>query len=140
MKQIELCEALGLSRAQVSKLVARGMPTDSVEAAEAWRQRNLDPMMKISHAARKARAAAAEQIDQGPRNPIDAVVFGVLPPHLLDRAALLQILVDSGIEPTPEQLCSFGAELSAHYATVLIRDLGFPHQRLNLPTWLSDDE
>lgn len=142
MKQSELCNALELSKAQVSKLVARGMPTTSVEAAEEWRRRNLEPMMRISHQARKTRAgilqdeSAARQAD--PTNPIDAVVFGVLPQLLFERTALLKILTDSGIEPTPDQFNWFAAELSAHLWDVLTRGMGFPDRALNLPAWMDE--
>lgn len=37
MKQVEISAALGLAKGTVSKLVKRGMPLDSVEAAQAWR-------------------------------------------------------------------------------------------------------
>lgn len=140
MKQSELCNALELSKAQVSKLVARGMPTTSVEAAEEWRRRNLEPMMRISHQARKTRAgilqdeSAARQAD--PTNPIDAVVFGVLPQLLFERTALLKVLNDAGIEPTPDQFNWFAAELSAHFWAVLTRGMGFPDRELNPPAWM----
>lgn len=39
----ELGKALGVEKSQVSKLAARGMPTDNVEAARAWRAQNLHP-------------------------------------------------------------------------------------------------
>lgn len=142
MKQSELCNALELSKAQVSKLVARGMPTTSVEAAEEWRRRNLEPMMRISHQARKTRAgilqdeSAARQAD--PTNPIDAVVFGVLPQLLFERTALLKVLNDAGIEPTPDQFNWFAAELSAHFWAMLTRGMGFPDRDLNLPEWMNE--
>jgi len=41
--QSQLAGLLDLSRSAVSRLVARGMPTSSVEAAQAWRKANLDP-------------------------------------------------------------------------------------------------
>ena len=41
--QTHLAELLGLSKGTVSQQVARGMPTTSVEAAQAWRQQNIDP-------------------------------------------------------------------------------------------------
>ncbi len=41
--QNHLAELLDLSRGAVSRLAARGMPTSSVEAAQAWRKANLDP-------------------------------------------------------------------------------------------------
>lgn len=142
MKQTDLCKALGLSKAQVSKLVARGMPTTSVEAAEDWRRRNLEPMMTIAHQVRKVRAGILQgestirQAD--PKNPIDAVVFGVLPQLLFERTALLKTLTDAGIEPTLEQFNWFAAELSAHLWAVLTRDMGFPDRALNLPPWMDD--
>lgn len=34
---------LGISRSSCSALASRGMPTDSLEAAQAWRASNLDP-------------------------------------------------------------------------------------------------
>lgn len=137
MRQAELCEALGLSKGQVSKLVARGMPTDSVANAEAWRRRNLEPMMVASHAAKK-RPSPAEPTP--PVNPIDAVLFGVLPRLLLDRLELLAVLVDAGIEPTPEDLDAIGAGLAGHLSRVLIEYLGCPQRDLNLPDWLSDGD
>ena len=39
----ELARALELSKGQVSKLAARGMPTSDVAAAEAWRTEHLHP-------------------------------------------------------------------------------------------------
>lgn len=41
MTQKELAEALGISQAAVSKLVRRGMPSDTVERASRWRRRHL---------------------------------------------------------------------------------------------------
>lgn len=43
MLKKELAEALGISAAMVSKLAKRGMPTDSVERAQRWRRRHLEP-------------------------------------------------------------------------------------------------
>lgn len=43
MKLVELGAELGVTKAQVSRLAARGMPTDSVDAARAWRAKNLHP-------------------------------------------------------------------------------------------------
>lgn len=37
--QIEIAVALGLTKGRVSQLVKEGMPTDSIEAARAWRDR-----------------------------------------------------------------------------------------------------
>lgn len=44
--QNHLAELLGISRSSCSALARRGMPTDSLEAAQAWRERNLDPVRR----------------------------------------------------------------------------------------------
>ncbi len=42
MKKAELARQLGLSRAMITKHAQMGMPTDSLAAAQAWRDANLD--------------------------------------------------------------------------------------------------
>jgi hypothetical protein len=41
-----LARVLGLSKAAVSRAKKRGMPTHSIEAARAWRDQNLNPMLR----------------------------------------------------------------------------------------------
>lgn len=43
MQQKELAVLLDISPAMVSRLAKRGMPTDSLERAERWRRRHLEP-------------------------------------------------------------------------------------------------
>ena len=43
MTKTELARLLGISRRMVYKLRSRGMPTDSVETANLWRDRYLNP-------------------------------------------------------------------------------------------------
>lgn len=43
MTQKELAQLLGISTGMVSRLVKRGMPTDSLERAKRWRKRHLEP-------------------------------------------------------------------------------------------------
>ena len=43
MQQKELATLLGISPAMVSRLAKRGMPTDTLERAERWRRRHLEP-------------------------------------------------------------------------------------------------
>ena len=43
MQQKELATLLGVSPAIVSRHVKRGMPTDTLERAEKWRRRHLEP-------------------------------------------------------------------------------------------------
>ncbi|GJL73972.1 hypothetical protein [Nitrosomonas sp.] len=41
MKKTELAHGMGISRQMVYKLIKQGMPVDSLEAARAWRKRNI---------------------------------------------------------------------------------------------------
>lgn len=41
--QNHLAELLGISKGATSRQVARGMPNQSLEAAQAWRKKNIDP-------------------------------------------------------------------------------------------------
>lgn len=43
MLKKDLATALGISAAMISKLARRGMPTDTLERAERWRRRHLEP-------------------------------------------------------------------------------------------------
>lgn len=79
MQQKELATLLDISPAMVSRLAKRGMPTDSLERAERWRRRHLEPgrvkgarldqpgSPKPTPATRPARAAAdtADDAPQG---------------------------------------------------------------------------
>ena len=41
MSQTQIAKALGISQPAVAQLSKKGMPTDSVEAAQAWRSANI---------------------------------------------------------------------------------------------------
>lgn len=62
--QNHLAELLNISRSTCSALAQRGMPTDSVQAAQAWRESNLDP------ARRKDGPQAREPVEE--HRPFDA--------------------------------------------------------------------
>ncbi|SNX59260.1 hypothetical protein SAMN06296273_0701 [Nitrosomonas ureae] len=48
MRICDLSQGLGISRQMVVKLKKRGMPTDSLQAAIAWRESNIDPFRSKS--------------------------------------------------------------------------------------------
>jgi phage terminase Nu1 subunit (DNA packaging protein) len=60
--QNHLAELLGISRSTCSDSVKRGMPTDSLEAAQAWRNAFLDP-------ARRKQAKPAPEVLQPLEQP-----------------------------------------------------------------------
>jgi phage terminase Nu1 subunit (DNA packaging protein) len=68
LKQREIAEALKLSKGQVSKLVAQGMPLDSVDSAQAWRAaHSKEGAGHKSHSA--SVAASARSIGEKLRRP-----------------------------------------------------------------------
>ena len=60
--QNHLAELLGISRSTCSDSVKRGMPVDSVDAAQAWREAFLDP-------ARRKQAKPAPEVLQPLEQP-----------------------------------------------------------------------
>lgn len=68
-----LARVLGLSKAAVSRAKKRGMPTDSVEAARAWRDQNLNPALRkdVNTYGKAASGYAGSTVD--PRARIERV-------------------------------------------------------------------
>lgn len=64
MRQKDLAKGLGLSEAMVSRLVRRGMPTGSIEAASRWRARNLSALRVDLRPAADSVAARVEKVRQ----------------------------------------------------------------------------
>ncbi len=86
MQQKELAQLLDISPAMVSRLAKRGMPTDTLERAERWRKRHLEPgRVKGSRFGTVLATPAPSQ----PRPAPDAVVPALEAAALLIDAALL---------------------------------------------------
>lgn len=62
----ELARALGVGPAVVCRLKKRGMPTDTVEAAMAWRDQNLNPAMRVDRNPVKRAATDAQRLPGRP--------------------------------------------------------------------------
>ena len=60
MTQKELAQALGITPSAVSRLARRGMPTDSLQRAQRWRKRHLEPG-RVKGSRFDPAAASAEQ-------------------------------------------------------------------------------
>ena len=74
MDQKDLAAALGISPGLVSRLKRRGMPVHSVEAARAWRMRNVNPYAKGHPApARLPAAPPPAMAPQRPAKPLPSV-------------------------------------------------------------------
>ena len=70
MNQKELAQALGISPGMVSRHAKMGMPTDSLERAQRWRKRHLEPSRvkgsRFDPTAASAAEAPAPAREQGP--------------------------------------------------------------------------
>lgn len=49
MNKTQLALNLGISRRMVYKLMNKGMPTDSLQAAQDWRKKNINPLLSKNH-------------------------------------------------------------------------------------------
>jgi len=62
--QSHLAELLHISRATVSQQARRGMPTTSLEAAQAWREANIDPARRKGQRYDQHRVLDSQQATQ----------------------------------------------------------------------------
>ena len=62
-QQVEIATALGLTRGRVSQLVKQGMPTESVEAARAWREARRESNEREGHIAQPVRPLDLSGLD-----------------------------------------------------------------------------
>jgi hypothetical protein len=73
--QKDIATHLGIKQPQVSRLVGRGMPTDSLEAAAAWHKAHVRlrarPELRKAQAAEKRAAADPYQVARTQREQID---------------------------------------------------------------------
>lgn len=72
MLKKELASALGISGAMVSKLAKRGMPTDTLERAQRWRKRHLEPSRVKGQRMGTAAPANAVVVAPMQRRPLTA--------------------------------------------------------------------
>ena len=87
MNQRELARALGIDPAAVSRLKAKGMPVESIDAAQAWRRRHVAPYAKSQapSSPAPARPGNAVQLAQHQR--------AQQPPHAAEPAAAIEAMV-----------------------------------------------
>ena len=88
----ELSNALGIDKSVVSRLVKKGMPTTSVDAAQAWRETNAPPRAKRGH---RGTPPPAPKVSAPPAVP-------AAPPVSLNDTPPPPPAHDSGPEPDEE--------------------------------------
>ena len=77
MNQRELADALGIDGALVSRLKARGMPVDSVQAAQDWRRKNVNPYYRSQQAPAAPRAPAQDWTQPPPTGDMMATISAI---------------------------------------------------------------
>jgi hypothetical protein len=70
---VELGNKLGISKGQASKLVAKGMPTHSVEAAHAWREIHAKPRPSTQKGVRVESLRPPEPVAVREPEPVDEI-------------------------------------------------------------------
>ena len=92
MTKTELAKQLGISASMVSRLARRGMPTDSLERAQRWRRRHLEPgRMKGVRFDNSRRVALAQPpTDEDAPDQQEGASFGDLNVHMQSIAAGLK--------------------------------------------------
>lgn len=79
MQQNELAKLLDISTAMVSRLAKRGMPTDTLERAQRWRKRHLEPgRVKGARFEPKRKATATAPAPATPAPAADALAGELL--------------------------------------------------------------
>jgi hypothetical protein len=76
----ELSNALSIDKSVVSRLVKKGMPTTSVDAAQAWRESNAPPRAKRGQRGTPPPPPKLSKVAEPPRVPEPAAPLPVPPP------------------------------------------------------------
>ncbi|MDE2416461.1 MAG: hypothetical protein KGN32_01520 [Burkholderiales bacterium] len=128
MQQKELATLLDISPAMVSRLAKRGMPTDSLERAQRWRKRHLEPGRVKGSRYDPSREVAAN-------TPAAAIEVPPLPSVVLFEIEDAGAMVDAALIRGNQ----YGAAIRTWQLRELIRTprhwLDYP--RLSVRVWLS---
>jgi len=123
MQQKELATLLDISPAMVSRLVKRGMPTDTIERAERWRRRHLEPgRVKGSRVDTVKRPAQ--------QDPPKVTSPSTAPPRVsLNDTENMGVLVDAALANGNQ----YGAAVRTHQLRVLLRQMANDADLVRLP-------
>lgn len=112
MNQRELATELGIDGALVSRLKARGMPVDSVQAAQDWRRRNVAPYYRCNKAPPARPAGVAPPSATGNLVSTVSALEAVLEDTaVMPRTALLAVV--DGLATAAVDLLNAGRPLGA---------------------------
>jgi hypothetical protein len=124
MKLKDLAYALKISPSMASRLVKKGMPDHSIEAAEKWRTKNLDPVRTKRFRAdgnQGGRKAAAAQPAVAIRQ-FDSLIQERLPACLFRPLGIAALMHDAGLPVDGALAMRLADCLFMYYATLLDPD------------------
>lgn len=134
MKMKDLAYALGISDSMASRLAKKGMPTYSIEAAEKWRAKNLDPSMTKQNRADGNQGGRKGQSGQRPRpagtdavaqpfaddaDPLITYMRESLPARLFDPCVVAAVMSDAGLSVGGDKVLRFTAFMYMHYMRLI---------------------
>lgn len=127
MQQKELATLLDISPAMVSRLAKRGMPTDTLERAQRWRKRHLEPGRVKGMRYNPAREVAAE-------TPAAAIEVPALPSVTFFEIEAAGAMVDAALIRGNQ----YGAAIRTWQLRGLLRQgTNGDSPRLSVRVWLS---
>ena len=146
MQQKELADLLGVSPAMVSRHAKRGMPTDSLERAQRWRRRHLEPGRVKGARAFSARPPLPTRqgsspdtengVSLGDVQAVGAWLDGIQPQHVVSDAEIeaAGALVDDCLTRGNQ----YGAVIRTWQLRALLRQTdNDASPRLSLRVWLA---
>lgn len=110
ISKTKLAQELGISRVALYKNIENGCPTDSVHAAKAWREINLNPNMSkegrlFGNDGGAKRKQQPDNDDYIIRHTIDHVLTELIPKMWFEQVGWLgAVMKDNGVKVTAEQL------------------------------------
>jgi hypothetical protein len=145
----ELCYALGISETMGYRLKERGMPTHSIEEAEKWRARHLEPTRTKKYredgnkgvrsevgaqpAARNETWLTSAEIRLLEKDPVSKLLRS-LPGYLCNPLVIAAVAKDAGLTLSGCQLLRFAQHLCN--AQMILLSWG-EHVKFEVPTMLS---
>jgi hypothetical protein len=124
MTQSELAAALGVNPSIVSRLRQRGMPTHSLEAAQAWRRRNVAPYHK-SHSSPGVRPVLAAGANGTELATVDELERLLRKSALMTGEAALQVV--RALADSAADLLAAGRPLGAIEPALRVAMASVPH-------------
>lgn len=89
--QMEIAAALGITKGRVSQLVKEGMPTESIEAARAWRDARKNYNEKMGHISQPVKPLVLGDLDNILRSVVNETGNSEMDKRIADQVELCEM-------------------------------------------------